>query len=63
MAEYLKGIAHDIVTGKRSVEEARAEYTRLYRAYKNGEKPPYTQQFQFPLPQEDTRDPDVPTLR
>jgi hypothetical protein len=56
-------LAHDIVTGKRTVEEARAEYTRLYKAYKSGEKPPYTQQFQFPLPKENTRDPDRPTLQ
>ena len=55
-------LAHDIVTGKRSVEEAREEYGRLYRAYKDGEKPPYTQGFQFDLPMGDTRDPDVATL-
>ena len=52
-------LAHDIVTGKRSVEDARREYARLYRAFKKGEKPPYTQAFQFDLPR-DTRDPDVP---
>lgn len=55
-------LAHDIVTGKRSVSEARDEYTRLYMAYKNGEKPPYTQAFQFDLPKDDTADPDVATL-
>lgn len=55
-------LAHDIVTGKRSVEDARAEYTRLYQAYQKGEKPPYTQAFQFPLPQGDTGDPDRPTI-
>jgi hypothetical protein len=55
-------LAHDIVTGKRSVKEARDEYTRLYQAYKNGEKPPYTQAFQFKLPNEDTKDLDVETV-
>lgn len=54
-------LAHDIVTGKRSVEQAREEYGRLYEAFQNGEKPPYTQAFQFELPR-DTRDPDVRTL-
>lgn len=54
-------LAHDIITGRRSVAEARREYTRLYKAYQDGEKPPYTQAFQFELPKE-TRDPDVPTM-
>lgn len=56
-------LAHDIITGSRTVAEARQEYTRLYQAFQKGENPPYTQQFQFPLPQEDTKDPDVPTLQ
>ena len=55
-------LAHDIVTGKRSVDDARREYTRLYQAYKSGEKPPYTQEFQFPLPKGDTKDLDRPTV-
>ena len=56
-------LAHDIIIGKRTVADARDEYTRLYQAYKNGEKPPYTQSFQFPLPKQDTKDPDTPTLK
>ena len=40
-------LAHDIVTGRRSVPEARAEYARLNAAVRRGEKPPYTQAFQF----------------
>ena len=56
-------LAHDIVTGKRTVAEAREEYTRLYQAYQNGEKPPYTQKFQFALPKQDTKDPDTATLK
>ena len=55
-------LAHDIVSGKRSVKDARDEYTRLYQAYKRGEKPPYTQAFQFALPREDTKDMDVSTV-
>lgn len=55
-------LANDIVTGKRSVDEARGEYGRLYSAYKNGEHPPYTQEFQFEM-QSDTADPDVETLK
>lgn len=55
-------LANDIVTGKRTVEDARSEYTRLYQAYQNGEKPPYTQAFQFELPRRDTKDPDRSTV-
>jgi hypothetical protein len=55
-------LAHDIITGKRTVRQARDEYTRLYKAYKSGEKPPYTQSFQFELPRRDTRDADITTL-
>jgi hypothetical protein len=56
-------LAHDTVAGKRSIEDARAEYTRLYQAYQSGEHPPYTQSFQFEIPTEDTRDLDSITLR
>jgi hypothetical protein len=55
-------LAHDIVTGKRTVKEARKKYTELYQAFQDGEKPPYTQGFQFELPQNNTGDPDVKTL-
>ncbi|MEX0647821.1 MAG: hypothetical protein WEA56_10715 [Balneolaceae bacterium] len=52
-------LAHDIITEKRTVEEAREEYKRLYQAFQEGEKPPYTQAFQFSLPEEDTKDLDA----
>jgi hypothetical protein len=55
-------LAHEIVTGKRSVEEARQEYAKLYKAHKNGEHPPYTTDFQFEVPKGGTADPDVKTL-
>ena len=53
-------LAHDIVTGTRTVIEAREEYVRLYRAFRAGQKPPYTQGFHFVPSDGDTRDPDVP---
>jgi hypothetical protein len=55
-------LAHDIITGKRTVQEARREYTRLYQAYKNGEHPDYTKKFIFDLPVGNTGDPDVKTI-
>jgi hypothetical protein len=55
-------LANDIVTGQRSVEEAREEYGRLYSAYKNDEHPPYTKAFQFHLPTGETADPDEAIL-
>ncbi len=53
-------LAHDIVSGTRTIDEARTEYIRLYRAYQQGEKPPYTQGFQFEPANGDTTDPDAP---
>jgi hypothetical protein len=55
-------LADDIVTGRRSVPEAREEYTRLYQAYKQGQKPPYTQSFQFSVAEGGTGDPDRTTV-
>ena len=55
-------LAHDIVSGKRTVEQAREEYTRLYQALQKGEKPPCTQAFQFRVQHGETGDPDVPTV-
>lgn len=55
-------LAHDIITGRFTVSQAREEYARLYAAYRRGEKPAYTQRFQFKKGGQDTRDPDVVTL-
>ena len=52
-------LAHDIVTGQRTVEEARQFYADTIQAVMNGETPPYTQGFQFELPT-GTPDPDQP---
>jgi hypothetical protein len=56
-------LAHDIITGRRTVPAAREEYGRPYQAYKRGEKPPATQKFLFELPQAGTKDPDKTTLK
>ena len=55
-------LAHDIVTGQRSVEEAREEYIRLYQAYQDGERPASTQGFLFDVATENTGDPDVEVI-
>lgn len=55
-------LAHEIITGKRSVAEARLEYTRLYSAFKRGEKPSDTQGFEFQRADGDTRDRDTPAV-
>ena len=55
-------LANDIVTGKRDVQQARDEYSRLYKADNDGEHPPYTTGFQFEVSTGDTVDPDVKTL-
>jgi hypothetical protein len=55
-------LAVDIITGKRTVQEARTEYGKLYDAYKKGQKPPYTTAFQFEMPKGDTGDRDVAVL-
>lgn len=56
-------LAHDIITGERTVDAARTEYARLYEAYQNGQKEPYTERFQFELPSGDTKDIDISVLR
>jgi len=53
-------LANDIVTGKRSVEDARAFYAKTAKAFKGGEKHPYTQQLQFKAARSGTADPDKP---
>ena len=52
-------LANDIVTGKRSVEEARQFYAQTAMAFKQGRKDPYTQRLQFQVPQSGTPDPDT----
>lgn len=56
-------LAHEIVTGRRSVDDARQEYTRLYQAYHKGQKEDATQRFTFDLPTGKTADPDVEVIK
>lgn len=55
-------LANDIVTGKRSVEEARRFYGETAMAFKNGESSPYVEGLQFELPEGNTADPDETTV-
>jgi hypothetical protein len=51
-------IAHDIVTGSKSVEEARDQLTKVAMAFKQGTKDPITSGFQFNVEKGMTGDPD-----
>lgn len=56
-------LSHEIVTGRRSVDEARGEYARVYKAFfEKDEKAPSTQGFQFQVPHNGTGDPDVKAI-
>jgi len=55
-------VAHDVLTGKRTIEEAQRFYAETVEALLAGEKPPYTQWLQFPLPQDKTEDTDRPAM-
>jgi hypothetical protein len=55
-------LAHDVITGQRSVEAARETYAETAAAFMLGEQRPYTQGLQFAVPQGDTADPDTPAL-
>ena len=52
-------LAHEIVTGKRNVDEARAFYGEQIKAMKAGQPAPYTERLLFDPPA-DTSDPDKP---
>lgn len=55
-------LAHDVITGQRSVEEAREFYAEAIAKKDAGNPPPYTQEFQFELPEGDQADPDEPAI-
>ena len=44
-------LAHDIITGEKSVKEARRAYGKKVIQYANGETPPYTESLQFEPPE------------
>lgn len=51
-------LAHDIITGKRTVKEARTEYTEQAIAFMMGKPAPYTEGLNFETTSEETADPD-----
>ncbi|HSH78142.1 MAG TPA: hypothetical protein VLA19_06385 [Herpetosiphonaceae bacterium] len=51
-------LMHEIVTGMKSVEEARQVYAENMAAYTMGRSAPYAEQLLFPLPQGGTEDLD-----
>ena len=51
-------LMHEIVTGTKSVEEARKVYAEHMAAYTMGRPAPYAEQLLFPVPQGGTQDPD-----
>lgn len=51
-------LAHEIITGKRTVEEAREEYGRQIKAMMEGNPGPYMKELQFELQKGGTNDPD-----
>lgn len=61
LANFLAiNLAHDVVTGRRTVDEARRFYAETIEAVKAGERPAYTREFQFQVPRGGTADPDHP---
>lgn len=55
-------LMHDIVTGKRSVDQAREAYAENASAHTLGRSAPYTERFQFEIPSEQTGDQDEAIL-
>jgi hypothetical protein len=56
-------LAHDIIEGKRSIEDARAFYAENVKNLMKGQPGPYMQGFQFTLPTGDTADPDETVIK
>ncbi|MHB9105608.1 MAG: hypothetical protein ACYDCO_01015 [Armatimonadota bacterium] len=55
-------LMNDIVTGKRSVEDARQEYTMSIMAHMMKRKAPLTEELRFQVPSGRTNDPDESTI-
>ncbi len=55
-------LANDIVTGKRTVDEARKFYAETIKALMAGQKPAYTEKLQFTVSKGGTADPDKPAM-
>ncbi|MGJ8591738.1 MAG: hypothetical protein ACSHXF_04280 [Aquaticitalea sp.] len=54
-------LAHDIITGKKNVEEARTAYADIIKEKMSGKNPDYMQKLQFQPETEKAADPDVNT--
>jgi hypothetical protein len=54
-------LAHDIVTGEKTVDEARAYYAKEFLDYRRGLPTPYMDELRFE-PRRDTPDPDERVL-
>jgi hypothetical protein len=52
-------LVHDIVTKKRSVQDAHLFYGETVKKFEQGIKNPYTEGFIFQLPKYNTNDPDI----
>jgi hypothetical protein len=55
-------LAHDIATGRRTVEEARAYYAKEFLDYRRGKPTPYMEKLHFTPPNDGTPDPDQRVL-
>ena len=55
-------LAHDLVAGQTTVEEARRTYTQTAAGFLLGKSDPYTEGLQFQVPVGGTADPDEPTI-
>lgn len=55
-------LMHDIVTNAKSVEEARAYYSKEFADYRRKKPTPYMEKLHFSPGQSDTADPDTRTL-
>jgi hypothetical protein len=55
-------LMHDLVTGTRTVEDARSFYSETMAAYALGRPAPYCEGFRFELPRGGTEDPDQPVI-
>lgn len=51
-------LAHDVITGERTVEQAREDYGRIMAKGKAGRTPEYMRALQFEVPRRDVTDPD-----
>lgn len=55
-------LMHDLVSGEKSVEEAREYYAKEFIDYRRGKPTPYMEKLRFPTGAGETADPDVSIL-